>query len=469
MKRVIEKKIGNASVFFIEDGDQKTVVDVTYDFIDVNGVNRIVMWDSNMFPLNEVSNYIENLKMHVSENTQKSILQSLKVLHEYLDIKDLKYKDIKSEDIRNLGLFVRGESFTEGQEQYYLETTRSEKTSLGIICDITGFLNYLNLPNLKKLGFNIYTIGKKGRINDFILTSRRKSKVSRRAKTLNVVPIYITKPQMESIISAIRGSNKDYIQSKRDEIIVRIMYEGGARIGEVLGITLEDIEFAESVKSDTGEAYEYGVIKIRNRITDNLTQRAKTVPTARTAYNPKNPDLYEEVFVSKELIEQIEEYVELSTGEANVFSKAKKGKIVEKRKRRKSKYDDARADAVAGYRKNGKDNYYVFLSKYFKPISQSGWNKTLKEYFIKAGVPLDSNHKSQGLNHRFRHGFAMRLVHAGCKMEDLQRLMRHSSPESTLVYYNPTRDELIKKKEEFDEHLGLFKSELESVKNESKH
>ena len=97
-------------------------------------------------------------------------------------------------------------------------------------------------------------------------------------------------------------------------------------------------------------------------------------------------------------------------------------------------------------------NYYVFTNRYEKVLSDQTWNAKLREYFIKSELVIDKGVKENNLSHRFRHGFAMYCVRFAEKPIDvlaLQKLLRHKSIRSTMIYYNPTPEDEYKTKVEF--------------------
>ena len=79
-----------------------------------------------------------------------------------------------------------------------------------------------------------------------------------------------------------------------------------------------------------------------------------------------------------------------------------------------------------------------------------------RHYFEECGIPIDRDYRENNLSHRFRHGFAM--LHSHYRKDpvnalQLQKMMRHRSVSSTMVYYNPTQEEEFKIKEEFVHEL----------------
>ena len=89
-------------------------------------------------------------------------------------------------------------------------------------------------------------------------------------------------------------------------------------------------------------------------------------------------------------------------------------------------------------------NAYVFLSKNYTPIAGGAWNRIMKNIFQQVGIQIDRGKKTDNLNHRFRHGFAMfKVLHEGFDEIKLAYVMRHSNTNSVRAYFNPTEDDLI--------------------------
>lgn len=73
---------------------------------------------------------------------------------------------------------------------------------------------------------------------------------------------------MDDFIRIIEVTRSDY--SIREELIVRLMFQCGLRIGETLGLTFEDLEIIHEDDNNICLAY------IRNRYTDQPYQMAKS-------------------------------------------------------------------------------------------------------------------------------------------------------------------------------------------------
>ncbi len=173
-------------------------------------------------------------------------------------------------------------------------------------------------------------------------------------------------------------------------LIISLMFKYGLRIGEVLGLTKEDIK-----KRAYNGSYRY-TLYIRNRLSDDQE--------SQSAKNKKHPGKIEDygrieftgnsgtskVRITKEMYDcLIKYYNEYTMILIKTFSDNK-----------------LKADSIDGQ----VDNYYIFPNIHGDRMLQSNWNTILRKYFIKAGIPLDKGKKETNLNHKFRHSFAMMFV-----------------------------------------------------------
>ena len=169
------------------------------------------------------------------------------------------------------------------------------------------------------------------------------------------VPKYISTDDFAAIIRYIRDNIHEKERKLRDECMVRIMYEGGCRLGEVLGSTLEDYVVSEVNGDDICFLY------IRNRTTDKEYQNAKTCMNIHSkrdyhsdAYETKDVG-YQLTFLNMDTYDLICDYIDL------VHDKVyKKYRI---------NYDNNKADAVGDYKAKNLDNYYLFLNNRGEPLS----------------------------------------------------------------------------------------------------
>ena len=105
----------------------------------------------------------------------------------------------------------------------------------------------------------------------------------------------------------------------------------------------------------------------------------------------------------------------------------------------------------------------MFLNRYGRVLSDQTWNNKLKKYFQIARIPIDAEIRENNLSHRFRHGFAMfhaRFSKKPVSVLELQKMLRHRSVSSTMVYYNPTPEDELRTKAEFLNELYGMMPEL---------
>lgn len=214
------------------------------------------------------------------------------------------------------------------------------------------------------------------------------------------------------------------------------MYQCGLRIGEVLGLTFEDLDIIED------EGMYICVGYIRNRYTDKPFQRAKSCMNIidkkqyeEREYMVKNAG-YQTFVVPIDLYDLINDYINEYHHVAQINHK-------------KYYYETNLADIVTnGYLDT--DNFYVFINSLGKPLSQTVWKKTLRKIFDKLEIHVDIGGRRSNLNHRFRHGFAMfNVQYLQCNELELMNRMRHTSIGSIVSYFNPTLKDQIKIKTEF--------------------
>ncbi|MCM3390488.1 site-specific integrase [Ureibacillus chungkukjangi] len=261
----------------------------------------------------------------------------------------------------------------------------------------------------------------------FFACQIQKYSVNPKALKITVLPKYIRENEYQKILEII-----DDKFSIRDRIIVMLMYQYGLRIGEVLGLTIEDIDFD---KNDLG----YFVLKLRNRITDKSFQHAKRLMVPQKSedytkeyYSWEGIGLWTILIEDEELIDLIEEYYEESRDEI-IFNKSKK-----KLENLKNK---SKADKVSE-NNNVRENQYLFLNQQnYTPLTASGWGYRIKQIFELVGIKTDKETKKNNLSHRFRHGFAMKKISEGYDEMRLYKALRHSGPHSVKIYYNPTPED----------------------------
>ena len=218
------------------------------------------------------------------------------------------------------------------------------------------------------------------------------------------------------------------------------MYETGMRIGEVLGLTNEDV-----IPQKLDDKY-HNCVYIRNRVSDKRYQLAKTTikPASIKEYHFKKYNTinagYQMVFITDELYELLGKYIDHAHNEA--------------RKDHAKRYQNSTiADSVCG----NPDNFYIFIYR----LSNITWNKTLRSIYEEVGIQVDEKIRDNNLSHRFRHGFAMfQIQERHMDAVQLAKMLRHKSVSSVMKYYRPTISDKIRIKEEYTKDLYSLIPEL---------
>lgn len=399
---------------------------------ELNDYNYLLIYNDDMEPISSAFSFLNMNEADQSINTRLKSQQALKLLFCYESIIQKELVDFTLADINNLKSFLKGYNMSGQLIQFKNLTVRSNNTINGYLSVYRSYLDFQGLNNKylsdKRQSLTISSTDV-NRVERF-KTNERKS------KNVADVPSYISVEQFQKMIEIIRS---DY--SIREEIIIRLMFQCGLRIGEVLGLTGDDI-----VMEKVDDKY-ISVAYLRNRASDQSFQNAKTVMNIHSKDQYKNNDInvssygYQYVVIPEDLYNLINDYIE------DVH-------ILAREKDRKNYFKYTVADRIDNSKEYDDVNYYVFLNKWGRPLSQATWNNICRELFKKTGIPLDKGRKNKNLNHRFRHGFAMfNVQYLNCNELELGERLRDTSPASVACYFKPTVQDQIKVKEDFVKSL----------------
>lgn len=440
--REITKALGYGYQIYIDD---EKIQDIFVSRISKNHNNYRYMFllDSNGKVIEDTFRYLNNYCRNESANSREQSVSALKFFYSFLEIKQKSIEKLDLEDVKNLSDFMLGINVEGMTESYELKTSRSITTHNLYFDAIRKYVKAIGENNkhlFSKISVNVQNggFGMLGHTRTFTV-SKHKTNKSRHSIFEGYVPKYISIDEYKKIMMYIDKSNDEYEYRLRAKIIVNLMYTRGMRLGEVLGLTIEDLK----IHPDNPDA---GVLIIRNRVSDSKYQQAKgclkvtSKSTYQTrAYKEKNVG-YQEIIMPPQLMKQINEYIDLSRDALNMTEK----KLV-------NIYRNSLSDSVEN---DCQKNYYLFLNKYGSPLSSSGWNKVMKNIFKVVGIKLDKGNKRDNLNHRFRHGFAMYLIEIEKKeITYVQREMRHKSIQSTLRYYNPKPEDILQNVQAIQEKI----------------
>lgn len=76
----------------------------------------------------------------------------------------------------------------------------------------------------------------------------------------------------------------------------------------------------------------------------------------------------------------------------------------------------------------GKENKYLFLSKYGKPLSRQYFFKIIKKYALEVGITKNIS------PHTLRHCFATHMLENGAQLRAVQEMLGHSNIATTQIY-----------------------------------
>lgn len=446
---IVREKHNNNEIFFereIIENKKSISIDEIYfrSFVkEKDGFTYLMLYDLNMSPISEAFGFLNFNKISQSVNSRIKSLQALKLLYCYQFIVNKELEDFTVADLNGLKYFLKGFSPKGQSISFELISSRNNETINSYLSIYRQFLTYLGKENK--------VINKKAPKTTFL--SLPDSDVDYKVdkyyinekvpKKIIEVPRYTSVEEFQNIITLIR---KNY--SIREEILVRLMFQCGLRIGECLGITADDL-----VMEKIDDIF-VPILYIRNRVSDKPYQHAKTCMKVinRKQYNSKEYKIkgygYQYVIVPEDLFDSINEYIE----EAHLAAREKK---------HNDYYKFTIADRVRKDEPYEDDNYYVFINSLGRPLSSTSWNNIIRSIFIACNIPIDTEVREHNLNHRLRHGFAMfNIQYLGCKELELKERMRHNSLQSIAYYFRPTTSDAIKIKTDFTKSLYEIIPEL---------
>lgn len=383
--------------------------------IEKNGYTYYFLHDQNGNLCKELFGYVNYYKFSYSNNSKLDTILYVKRLLEFSSIIETPIYKMKYDDFNAFQYFISGLQIPVSNYELYVTRNANSKTSNAIINACKDYMQYCGYKNMK--------LFKPQRINRFS-----------RAKSMEC-PKFISIKEFQDIIKYIKNDNSiSRIDRMKYMCIYRLMFDAGLRVGEVLGLTLEDFE---KIRNDKGELF-YKVY-IRNRLSDGNSQQAKRCMNVLSKnvytssdYNKKNIG-YQVSYITPELYEDIMDYFD------NNFDYFE---------RKRKKYP--MADSIY----NNTENYYIFTNtSKASPLNVSMLYRYTRAIFSNLGYPLNKSKNSNNLLHRFRHGFCMKLLYV-YKIDPFTAIhyTRHASVRSLEAYNNPTDEQLtafLEKTEEY--------------------
>lgn len=452
MRIIREEKRGRLSCFIshiVDDEGElisERMVACPLCQVEKDSFTYFILYNDDMVPVQEVYEYLNFALRDSPIATRRKTANALRFLYCFLSISQRSILEIDEIAFGEFLYFIRGIDIN--PKEYSLITQRNNATVNGYMSIYRSFFNHIkaDCPPL----FRTHSV----LINSPFGDAGSKTKGIKYANTLKknsyidrYVPKYISPSEFKAIYNTVT-KHKD----EQAKIILHLMYGYGMRLGEVLGLTIEDIE----------EIMVNGslipVLWLRNRTSDKPYQYAKGLPhiSSKKQYDSKEYKATSaKIILTYDFYEKLLEFVEMVRETIETTHPDRKHL--------------AAADLVS-HNSELEENYYIFLNSCGKILSDQVWNIRLRAYMIECDLHIDQGTKVNNLSHRFRHGFAM--FHAQFSEHkvnelELQRLMRHKSVLSTMVYYNPTPEDELEEKIKFQEELYEMLPELlKGVENE---
>lgn len=268
-----------------------------------NGYDYLFLIDSMGKNIVEVFEYLNYTCGIESINGREQAQSALKFLYTFKEIIKKDFREFNENDINNLSDFILGVVVRGIDIEIINTSSRGINTHNLYFEAIRRFFLRNDIEN--KYFFEKVSAKSTERYStnrSYEKKERYKINYSRNRKMQDKVPRYISIEEYKMIMEFLeRENSKSYL---RDSIVIKLMFLFGLRIGEVLGLTIQDI-------------YDNKIL-VRNRLSDRGFQKAKTcfTPKKREDYNAKIYKLegkgVQEIHVISEVIDEIKEYLDIS-------------------------------------------------------------------------------------------------------------------------------------------------------------
>lgn len=403
-----------------------------------------VLYDDNMILNNNFFRFINNSLQSFSPNSIEQSAHAIRLLYCFLDLFNANIHYLTEQDIKKLEFFLIGFSPENSDTILRLKTARKNSTVNKYLVTYRMYLKSIGISTGYLFETKSVTITMKNAFDEkeTVRADKYESNLPNKNTEIEKVPKYISRQEFKNIYEVINALKNRHIRETA-KIIIRLMYLYGLRIGEVLGLTNEDIVENEI----NGELHPFLIL--RNRISDKNYQKAKGCMNILAKDQYWTPDYRKEDYGFQKVVIDYDDYGLLCDYIDYCYDTF----------RNKDYYESSiKADSVL--RKNAK-NFYVFVNSYGKLLSLQTWNNYLRPILQSAGIKLDKDVRKNNINHRFRHGFAMdHIINQHTDIITLQKMMRHRSIESTKIYFNPTEEDVAKITQKFVNELYNENPEL---------
>ncbi len=312
-KMVIIKEIykGKQSIFCRIHCDEngKSLFEDTVKYrlykTSTDNFDAFVLYDDKMNVISDAYKYVNIYMASKSYNSREKAIYAIRLFYCFLELTKSNMSDLSNDDIEKLKYFLLGYSPNKGVYSLQLKTVRRNSTVNDYLSIYRSYFKYLKIDCDYLFEATKSTIIG---INPISETPTKVTSFKTNLKTgtpVKRVPRYISVEDFKKIIEIIRKQN-----NMLAECMVRLMYQFGLRIGEVLGLTFEDIT---EIDIDNKLC---PVLIIRNRLSDRYFQKAKTCMNITDANQYKSKDYKEEnlgfqkVIITYDIYELINNYID---------------------------------------------------------------------------------------------------------------------------------------------------------------
>ncbi|EBN8864185.1 MULTISPECIES: tyrosine-type recombinase/integrase [Bacteria] len=196
-----------------------------------------ILLDKNFEVVEPVKRFIKYLdNTGKAPNTIKTYSYHLKLFYEFMGQRGIELDDLKFEELANFVGWLRNPTGDVKVIDLKPKKAKREETSVNSILNaVISFLEYLNRTE----NFIAIDMSKEARGRSFkgFLHHINKGKSYKK----NVLKLRVKKKLVKALEHEQVKVILDACYTKRDKLLIMLMYEGGLRIGEVLSLRIEDI------------------------------------------------------------------------------------------------------------------------------------------------------------------------------------------------------------------------------------
>lgn len=351
-----------------------------------DGNMNFVVIDNEYNIVEEIALYLNWLKTkEMTQGTIEAYCNDLKEFFSWLEAKSLKFYEVSKRDMLSWLDYI--------DNNIGKRDVKSARTKNRYLASIASFYRYyegmggwldsnpLTIKDSAKSNHYLYHPVNRSTIDfSFFRIKEKKSKGKKR----------LSRSQIEALYDGIEKVQTDPDLVIRNKLMFRIMYETGCRIGECLGLRLNDFKFPERGKN-------YGVIKFE-----------KHNPLYHNDHSIKT--LERELAVGADLIQSIDEYITYTRPELG-------------------KYDTIFVD-------HRSPSAGKFMTR--RPV-----NSLFAELSEIVGIKCTP--------HSLRHTHGTELKESGFDAVYIQHRLGHSSIHSTSIYMHPSLEAQAEQYEKFQQ------------------